>query len=282
MRIDQTDRQRATKRARRWSLVLAVMLHSLVLGAALQLWSRGLQNVALQAAEPMLSGELVSIESLPPVEIDDPIPPTSRDQLAFEPSAELVQSVAARILNEAHHRDGHSLSDVREKAELLDRISNADEIKKMADHLRSAIGTDLDGIDDTSEDAPPVDWNRALPVSAKRVEADGSFEVHEVFADPDGGRSVMIHARITDGDHVKFTTCFIERGQRSAPVQSTKAEFELALARIEPLEMMQDYPLLQELHRSAILPILHKLAAEQEAKERAQRGKPVALEHAGR
>jgi len=271
MRLDQIDRQPAHRKARRWSLWLAVIAHSLLLGGVLHLWSSGLRDVTLNAAQPILTGELIDAKSLPPVELDE----LQKKSMAVEPSPALIGSMAQRVLHDARNVDGHSLSEVRQKAELLERISNADEIQKIADHLRSTLGAELEGIDATSENAPPVDWNNALPISAKRVEAEGMLEVHEVYADPAGGRTVMIHTRKKADDGITYTTSFIERGHRGAPVASTQSEFEAALARIEPIEMMQDYPLLRELHRAAILPILHKMVAEYEAEERATRGKPT-------
>jgi|GEM_PF-1903238 len=271
MRLDQIERQPGNRKARRWSLWLAVAVHMLLLGVVLHLWSSGLRDITLSAAQPMLSGEVIDAQALPPVEVEA----TVQGNFAVEPSAELVDSMAQRMLRDSRKAGGHSLSDVREKAELLERISNAGEIQKMADHLRSTLGAELEGIDAANEDAPPVDWNNALPISAKRVEADDVLEVHEVYADPAGGRTVMIHTRKQHNDAVEYTTGFIERGIRGEPVESTKEEFEAALARIEPIEMMQEYPLLRELHRAAILPILHKMVAQYEADERAARGNPI-------
>jgi len=271
MRLDQIDRQPAHRKARRWSLWLAVIAHSLLLGGVLQLWSSGLREVTLNAAEPMLTGELVDAQTLPPIDLTE----SHSGSVSVEPSPALIGSMAQRVLRDSRNTDGHSLSEVRQKAELLERISNADEIQKIAEHMRSTLGVELEGIDATSENAPPVDWNNALPISAKRVEAEGVLEVHEVYADPNGGRTVMIHTRKMADDRVTYTTSFIEGGQRGAPVASTQEEFEAALARIEPIEMMQEYPLLRELHRAAILPILHKMVAEYEAEERATRGKPT-------
>jgi len=93
MRLDQIERQPGNRKARRWSLWLAVAVHMLLLGVVLHLWSSGLRDITLSAAQPMLSGEVIDAQALPPVEVEA----TVQGNFAVEPSAELVDSMAQRM-----------------------------------------------------------------------------------------------------------------------------------------------------------------------------------------
>lgn len=226
------------------------------------------------SVEPIAHGELVNEEIVrrltaelakqpKPSGIAEPSMAT-----AIEPGVGVVESIAQRILDYEPTEGGPDpLATVRRNAALLERISSPEEIDRMASKLREAMGASSLQLRRPTADTPPVDWPQAVPSGGKRIEVGERIEIHETFIDAAGGASTMIHAKeaAPNSEDFIYTIAMIERGQRDPPSRCTKDDFDLAAERIRPFEVIDQFPLLQELHRSAILPIMQKMSQDESA-----------------
>lgn len=258
---------RPSRRVRRVSLAFSALLHSVAIALLLNYLLGEFRQ--LTDAPPIARSELVDEDIVRELtaRIDKyPMPPQVAEAGAttsIEPGASVIASVAERILNYADNDAGPDpLETVRRNARLLEQISNAKEVDRMADRLRGAMGASSVKIRQPDAGTPPVNWDHAVQSDGKRIEDGDRIEIHESFVDDRGGATTMIHARAPGNtpDSFAYTVSFIETGKRTAPSRCTKADFDDAASRIRAFEVIDQYPLLQELHRSAIVPIIQKLS----------------------
>ena len=188
--------------------------------------------------------------------------------VSVEPDAGAIRAAVSTLVNYRDVQAGPDpLAHVMQNAQLLERISSPEEVARMAEQLRSAMGVEATHVAAPSATTPAVDWDHALPSTAERIETEGRVEIHEMFVDRAGGATTMVHTRTIDpatGAFV-YTVYLIESGVPHPQVICTQEDFEAAAERARPFEVINQFPLLRELHRSAIIPILEKLAPEAEA-----------------
>lgn len=254
------------RRVRRMSFILAALIHAVGLTLSLNYLLGQFQQIT--DVKPIARSELVDEDIVRELtaRIDrvspEPQSAGASATTAVEPGSSVIESVAARIRNYKNAESGPDpLETVRRNAALLEQISGPKEVDRMADRLRKAMDAKSVTIRKPDADTPGVDWDRAVQSDGKRVEEGDRVEIRESFVDDRGGASTMIHVRAPGGDSGKFiyTIAMIERGKRSTPTRCTKSDFDAAAARIRAFEVIDEYPLLKELHRAAIVPIMQKL-----------------------
>lgn len=260
------------RRVRRCAWVVATLAHVGLSFFLLNRWagelSAGAPVIQPVAVSEILESEIarqLTAEITPTVE---PAPAAGGSiTTSVEPDRGIVQSVAAQLVN---YRDADvgpdPLATVRDKARLLEQISSPAEIERMAESLRGAMGVDAQPVAAPTAETAPVDWADAVQSTAERIERDGVVEIHETFVDHRGGASTMVHVRTATGeaDVYAYSMYLIERGKRLAESRCTAEDFNTAAERARPFDVINQFPLLRELHRSAIVPIMNKLARDEE------------------
>ena len=108
--------------------------------------------------------------------------------------------------------------------------------------------------------------------STREVEGD-LVRIRETLTDPAGRSFIMIASRRTDPSTGEYTyeTSNIEDGV-TLTFPATAETFEQAEARHRPFELMERFPLVGQLHREAVVPILRMLAEPEGDEE--ERGSP--------
>ncbi|MCA9254416.1 MAG: hypothetical protein KDA33_02210 [Phycisphaerales bacterium] len=260
------------RRVRRISFLAAATLHAVVIALTLNYLLGRFQQIPV--VEPVVTSELVDQEiadrltaEIARQKASTPTANVGAVTTSSEPGDSVILSVASRILNykDAAADGPDPLESVRQNAALLERISSAGEVDRMADRLRQAMGASDIRIREPDADTPAVDWDVAVQSGGRRVEIDDRIEIHETFVDDKGGASTMIHTRKPAGETGEFvyTVSLVEAGHRDPPSQCTKDEFDLAVDRIAPFEVINQFPLLGELHRSAIVPIMQRMSKDE-------------------
>lgn len=261
------------RHVRRISFVIAAALHAVGIAVLLNFVLGQIQQMA--DVKPVVRSELIDAQIAEKLtaeiaqQSDAPKPETGAVTTALEPGESVIDSVVARIRNYRNAETGPDpLETVRRNAALLERISNTDEVDRMAGRLREAMGANSIAIREPNADTPAVDWNVAVQSGGKRVENGARVEIHETFIDDKGGASTMIHTKAPIGatDDFTYTVALIEAGRNEPPNKCTREEFELAAERIAPFEVIDQFPLLRELHRSAIVPIMQKMSQDETEK----------------
>ncbi|MCB9852989.1 MAG: hypothetical protein H6819_07830 [Phycisphaerales bacterium] len=261
------------RHVRRISFVIAAALHAVAIALLLNYMLGQFQQMAV--VKPVVQSQIVDSEIAEKLaaEIAQQPEPRNADagavMTAVEPGESVIDAVVAKIRN---YRDAETgpdpLETIRRNAALLEQISNAGEVDRMAGRLRDAMGATSVPFREPNADTPAVDWNAAVQAGGKRVVDGDRVEIHETFIDDKGGASTMIHARTpiaATGDFA-YTVALVEAGRHAPPNKCTQEEFELAAERIAPFEVIDQFPLLRELHRSAIVPIMQKMTQDEAEK----------------
>ncbi|HPF41610.1 MAG TPA: hypothetical protein P5081_16575 [Phycisphaerae bacterium] len=260
------------RRVRRISFLAAATLHAVVIALTLNYLLGRFQQAPV--VEPLVRSELVDQEIADRLTAEiarqeTPAPDANAGVVttSSEPGESVILSVASRILDyrDAATEGPDPLESVRQNAALLERISSAGEVDRMADRLRQAMGASDIRIREPDADTPAVDWDVAVQSDGRRLEIDDRIEIHETFVDDKGGASTMIHTREpaeASGEFV-YTVALIEAGHRDPPSHCTKEEFDHAIERVAPFEVINQFPLLGELHRSAIVPIMQRMSKDE-------------------
>jgi hypothetical protein len=258
------------RRVRRVSLALAILLHMVGM-AVLTNYLLGQFQQSSTSPEPLARSELLNqeiVDRLVAELANQPQPAGSASPsmaTAIEPGAGVIESIAERIRHYDKTAQGPDpLETVRRNAALLERISNPAEVDRMASKLRDAMGAAPTEIESPTAETPAVDWNDAVQSGGRRIDVGDRIEIHETFVDTKGGAATMIHAKAPkpNSDEFVYTIAMIEKGRRDPPSACEKQDFETALQRIRPFEVIEQFPLLRELHRSAIVPIMQKMSQE--------------------
>lgn len=256
------------------SIAIAAMIHTVGIAVLLNYLLGQFQNVPV--LQPIATSELLDADiarqltaQIQPVD-PEAAPADPAATTAVEPGASVIQSVTARIRNYDKTETGPDpLETVRRNAALLERISSTKEIDRMADRLRDAMGAPAVPMHEPNAETPAVNWDKAVQSGGRRIVDGDRVEIHETFVDAGGGASTMIHAREPGDAPAEFiyTVTLLEGGHQTPPAQCTVDEFNSAAERVRPFEVISEFPLLRELHRSAIVPIMQKMSEDEESEQ---------------
>jgi len=257
----------------RRSVCLAMMLHTGISLAMLHYAGFGLGDVSVNALEPIVHGDLVEFEAGLNVPIqgaqpDEPTVAAGQTRIAIEPSMALIREVTSSMLEDREKDAGpDAIEELVRKAMLLERISSPRAVSSISEKIRRALGT-RDEIASQPATLGPVavDIDTCQLIDVVRVESEGVVEIRETLTDPAGFSIIVVSLRRTDpatGEAV-YEQMLIEPGQEPARLTSDKESFEAALSRYRPFRLMHRFPLIKQLHRQAVLPILDKLTSERD------------------
>lgn len=273
------------------SFALALVLHIGLLGAALSAVTLASPNLSGPRIEQLIRGTLV---------LDDPVAPRPSADSSFlpsgsataapdgedsadasEPSPTTPPVVEGTVLEpdpETIRRATEALSaappgpptpDLYDRlsrdAATLERISNPEEVSRMAAAIRKAL--------DVEPVLPPTtqavgdanfDFERSVLADAQRITTPDSEEFHETLVDPVGRKMTIItrQRRSSGVADAIYEQTLLEPGKPSSTHLVTKEEFEEAMARHHPFEVINRFPLVKLLHQEAVLPLLRKMGEE--------------------
>lgn len=255
----------------RRSVCLALAIHTGISLAMLHYAGLGIQDVTVSALEPVVRGDLVEFEADvgPPLQ-DDSLNETADEpgaaQVAIEPSMAIIRDVASSLLADRDKEQApDALEELVRKAKLLEQISSPQAVSSMSEKIRQALGTRDEVTSRPAADEPrAVDIDKCQLVDVVRVESVGVVEIRETLTDPDGHSMMMVTIRRTDSatGGTLYEQVLIEPGRAPQTVPADEEAFESALARYRPFKLIHRFPLIRQLHRQAVLPILDKLTNE--------------------
>lgn len=263
-----------TPRMWRRSFLLAAALHS-ALFAILLNRSGLLTPVDLGALSPLVEGELVEAGgdvAMSASNQSSGADPGGGDDTsggvgtAVEPDRGTIEAAARTLLSADRSAiDPAAYEKLVQKAKLLEQISTPEEVRRMSERLREALG--VSAFPEAATDpARPINFDRAQLVSSERVERDGRVEIRERMTDADGATAEIVYVRRIDHNgRTVYEQVYIEAGRPPVVFASSKQEFDEAAARQKPFEVINRFPLLQTLHRQAVIPLMDKLTAEDAA-----------------
>lgn len=262
------DRQR---RAWRRSFLLALSIHA---GIGAWLLSHAVPEPPTDdwaRIEPMLRAgiaEETDKSSIPPgaAAPGDGLSATdAAEPMEVDIRGGMEQAIAAAADSLA---SGDALNRLSEQARMLEQVSNPQEVARMAGRISEAMGLKAWPEGATSRPASQVafDFDRAMLLDITREERGDTVTIRQVLGTRDGARAIIESSRRMTDTGPKFEQRLIESDSSSAtavPALPLDAEdFAAAEARAKPYELIRQYPLVQQLHRSAVLPLMEKLADE--------------------
>lgn len=252
-------------RAWRPALLLAVLLHGglvfMLIAGALRGVGAGREVGDLQL-EPLPRGRL-AVSSPSPARrapaVETPIRVTET-----ESAMDTVRGAVSRILEAARKPAApDALSALARKVQLLERISSADEVTRMAALITQALGAEERSPASTTRPAAgPFDFDHSLMTASRRNEDEDVVRISETLTDPAGRTFTIVSMRTLDPQTGAVTYQRTTRSPGSAPsrFRLSAGDFRDAVARHRPFNLINRFPLVRQLHRQAVLPILRKLA----------------------
>ena len=251
-------------RAWRPALLLALILHGglacLLIAGALPEGDAGRgDNVRI---EPLLRGRL-AVSSASPARpasgVETPIRMTGA-----EPAMDAVRGAVSRILDAARRPAApDALSALASKVRLLERISSAGEVTRMAARITQALGVEARSPASTTRPAAwPFDFDHSLMTASRRDEDGGVVRIIETLTDPAGRTFTIVSIKSLDPQTgaVTYERTTRSPGSVASRFRLSAGDFRDALARHRPFTLINRFPLVRQLHRQAVLPILRKLA----------------------
>ncbi len=257
----------------RRSVCLAMVMHTGISLAMLHYAGLGLGDVSVGALEPIVRADLVEFEAGLNVPIHGARPNESTDatgqtRVAIEPSMALIREVTSFMLEEREKEAGpDAMEELVRKAKLLERISSPQAVSSISVKIRHVLGTRDEITSQPATDGPvAVDIATCQLIDVVRVESEGVVEIRETLTDRAGFSLIVVSVRRTDPatGEAAYEEILIEPGQEPVRLPSDKEAFEAALARYRPFRLIHRFPLIKQLHRQAVLPILDKLTSERD------------------
>ncbi len=163
---------------------------------------------------------------------------------------------------------GDAINRLSEQAKVLEQVSNPQEVAKMTSRISEAMGLKAwpDGATSRPVAAGPFDFDKALLLDITREERGDTVTIRQVLGTRDGARAIIESSRRNTKTGPKFEQRLLEPNatRQNDPVilMMDAEDFAAVEARQKPYELMRHYPLVQQLHKSAVLPLIEKLASE--------------------
>jgi len=254
---------------------VAVSLHLTIVTFLFSRYISTDRSLVEPSVEPLVRGMLVDAEPIRTqhasggrIHSGSPDSPTAdsaiqADVTTYEPDAGLVGTLAGDILTGMRQTLGpDALDKLADKSRTLERISSPEEVSRMAAAIARTFGARTATQSPTTAPADGrFDFDAALLTNVSRTEVGGVTRITQHLSDSAGRTAQVVTSRHTDaatGD-ARYELCLVEPGRRSAPFRVGVEEFAEAEASYRPFAVLERFPLVQQLHREAVVPILGKL-----------------------
>ncbi len=263
------------RRAWRRAAVAAVGLHLSLFVSLFVASVGGMQDAGGVVIEPLVEGALSREAIVESTIAADPSGVEFSVQTAvYEPGDSVIRDAVAGLTAAGDRTAGdEAWAKLARKARVLEEISSPSEVSRMAGKITAILGVEKSPGATTRPAAGAFDFDRSVMTrSTREVEGD-AVRIRETLTDAAGRSFIMIASRRVDpatGEYV-YETSNIENGI-TLTFPATVATFEEAEARHRPFELMERFPLVGQLHREAVLPILRMLAEPEGGEE--ERGSP--------
>jgi len=163
---------------------------------------------------------------------------------------------------------GNAMNRLLEQAQVLEQVSNPQEVAKMAGRISEAMG--LKAWPDRATSRPSSEgtfnFDKALLLDITREERGGTVTIRQVLGTRDGARAIIESTKRITNKGPAFEQRLIEstahRDADPTVIPIDAEEFAAVEARQKPYDLIRQYPLVQQLHQSAVLPLMEKLADE--------------------
>lgn len=225
----------------------------------------------LPRIEPMLRAAIAhETRTVPEVRVTSASEPVSEGLASLEPSLSDIRGGLTGALSElAGSVDiTEAYSKLADQAKILEQVSNPREVARIAGRISEAMGLQAwpEGPTSRPASATPFDFDKAMLLDITREERGDTVTIREVMGTRDGARVVIESTRRVTAAGPRFEQRLIEAGQSerdSPPALPMDAEdFAAVEIRQKPYELIRQFPLVQQLHHAAVLPLLEKLADE--------------------
>jgi hypothetical protein len=175
----------------------------------------------------------------------------------------MIREAARRLLDvESTSADPAAFEKLVQKARLLEQISTPEEVRRMSDRIRDALN--IGEFPAASAEGRAIDFDKAQLISSERVERGDTIEIRERMTDSEGASAEIVYLRrVGPAGRVAYEQIYIEGGRAPVTFDSNQEEFDAAAARQRPFAIINRFPLLQSLHRQAVIPLMDKLAREE-------------------
>lgn len=187
---------------------------------------------------------------------------------AYEPDQSLIEQLSKDLFAGMHQPlADDALEQLAQRSRTLERISNAQEVSRMAAAIAGAFGAQPARPPTSQPAAGDFDFQRALLTDVTCHTGDGETNFVETFGDGSGRTLQIVTRRLTNpatGRHA-YEQSILEPGKPPVMLSATAEEFAAAEARHRPFEFLNRFPLARQLHREAVIPILDKLVADDSA-----------------
>lgn len=163
---------------------------------------------------------------------------------------------------------GDAINRLSEQAKVLEQVSNSQEVAKMTSRISEAMGLKAwpDGATSRPVIAGEFDFDKALLLDITREERGDTVTIRQVLGTRDGARAIIESRRRMTETGLKFEQRLIEspssKEDDSIILPIDAEEFAAVEARQKPYELIRQYPLVQQLHKTAVLPLIEKLSEE--------------------
>ncbi len=221
------------------------------------------------APEPSATPDSIDDESTPaadspnsPVDASDRQPGT-----AIEPDFAYLSRAAQSLLTAAADPlEPGALDELARRAQVLEQISSPEEVSRITSQLRTALNATFE----PAAGAPPVndgrpfDYDRSLLTDSRKIESPNELEIRETLTDPVGRVVIIGYIRRVDPatGKVTYLQTQTESDGKHFEFPIPADEFEDAVARNRPYQVINQFSLVKQIHDQAVLPILQKLADE--------------------
>lgn len=213
-----------------------------------------LQDQALGEGEPQHQEYAISkvIES------------SKADSSSLEPDARTISQLVQSVVTVARHPTVPAAPEaLRQKAVLLQEISNATEVSRMATAIRQALNLgEAENSSATMASTQPCDVDQSILTDAERREENGKISIRETMLDPNGGYVKIVTTKSVNPQNGEpiYEQIISQSGQEPFRLTVTRDEYEEALKRYQPFELINRFPLVRQLHHQAIVPILRRFS----------------------
>lgn len=183
--------------------------------------------------------------------------------IAVEPDRDMVREIARQLLSaERETPDPAAFDTLMQKARLLEQISTPEEVSRMSQRIRDALGVPTFPVVKEGAGSGSIDFDQAQLVSSERLETPDAIEIREHLIDASGAWAEIAYVRRQSPGGIVYEQVFSEAGREPILFESSAEEFDAAVARQRPFAIINRFPLLQSLHREAVLPLMDKLARD--------------------
>lgn len=163
---------------------------------------------------------------------------------------------------------GDAMSRLSEQARVLEQVSNPQEVAKMAGRISEAMGLKAwpGAVTSRPSGEAAFNFDKALLLDITREEHGGTVTIRQILGTRDGARAIIESTRRVTDNGPAFEQRLIEskldRDSEPAVIPIDAEEFAAVEARQKPYDLIRQYPLVQQLHQSAVLPLMEKLSNE--------------------